>query len=112
MRIPAELVPPIPPVANVSKEPDDVRKVEPVTSVTSLRSAVSAPPQEQSPPLGKHSSPRLPGTPANAQPENQAVAVERRQQERRSEKRPILLDTRSKKGRRQVAGDAKINIKV
>ncbi len=41
-----------------------------------------------------------------------AVAVERRQAERRVEKRPVLLDTRSKKARRQGTASGRINIKV
>jgi len=43
---------------------------------------------------------------------NATVAVERRQGERRVENRPVLLDTRSKKGRREGTASGRINIKV
>lgn len=109
MRIPAEVVPL---VSNVGKpETDEVRKTEPVSSSAMVGSELSAARREQSPPFSDHQQPPT-TAPAAPQPANQPLAVERRQAERRSEKRPVLLDTRSQRGRRKASGDVKISIKV
>ncbi|HRD93105.1 hypothetical protein [Accumulibacter sp.] len=112
MRIPAEVVPL---VSNVGKpETDEVRKTEPVSSSAMVGSELSAARREPSPPFSDHQPRQPPPTtaPAAPQPANQPLAVERRQAERRSEKRPVLLDTRSQRGRRKASGDVKISIKV
>lgn len=111
MRIPAEVVPP---ATNVSKEPDDVRKAEPVTSAATIANDLSAGPQNQPLPAAKQRRPRQPlaAAGAEAQLDDQRPLVERRQKERRLEKRPVLLDTRSRSGRRKAGGDVNINIKV
>ena len=112
MRIPAEVVPP---VSNISKEPDDVRKPEPVSSATTIANDLSGGLQDQLPP-GANPPPRRQPAAAEAggdvPPEAHPPAIERRQRERRIEKRPVLLDTRSKSGRRKAGGDVKVNIKV
>ncbi|MBE2257558.1 MAG: hypothetical protein IAE88_01795 [Rhodobacteraceae bacterium] len=111
MRIPAEVVPL---VANVTVETDDVRKAAPVTSSAQVGDELSAALPDQSP-AARDRPPRRPALAAAntpAAPENLPVAVERRRAERRSEQRPVLLDTRSQGGRRKAGGDVKINIKV
>ncbi|MEF8731774.1 MAG: hypothetical protein V5B40_07640 [Candidatus Accumulibacter meliphilus] len=111
MRIPAEVVPP---VANIRRESDDVSKPEPVTGAKGINNELSSAlpkqpwPAPERPRREPHDAPE--NTPTEA--ENPPAAVERRQKERRSEKRPVLLDTRSKSGRRKAGGDVKINIKV
>ena len=113
MRIPPEA---IPPVANVGKEIEGERKVEPVAGVTRIPGDFAATLHEQAGPLppGERKVPaQLPG-PATVGPlaEGSSVPVERRHGERRSENRPVLLDTRSNRGRRRGADDARINIEV
>ena len=112
MRIPAEVVPP---VANIGRESDEVSKPEPVTGAKGSNNALSS--ALPKPPWPAPERPRR--EPHEAAPEktptqaeNPPAVVERRQKERRSEKRPVLLDTRSKNGRRKAGGDVKINIKV
>ena len=119
MRIPAEA---IPPVANLSRELlESDRKAEPVGAAARLADGLSASPQGQPPPFGEHElrpPPAAAATPAPAPAEQEntspgtPMAGERRRAERRSEKQPVLLDTRLKKGRRQAPGDVGINIKV
>ncbi|WP_291995448.1 hypothetical protein [Candidatus Accumulibacter sp. ACC003] len=112
MRIPAEVVPL---VSNVGKpETDEVRKTEPVTSSNRVGDELSAAAHDQSLPVTER-QPRPQhetATPDVPEPAGQTVAIERRQVERRSEKLPVLLDTRSQRGRRKAGDDVKINIKV
>lgn len=113
MRIPAEI---IPLVGNLNKEVDNAKKPEPVGGAAGLASDLSASPQndralagrEQAAPPRADTAAATTGTPAA----DTTVAVERRQAERRVENRPVLLDTRSKKGRRQGTASGRINIKV
>jgi hypothetical protein len=111
MRIPAEVVPP---VANIGRESDEVSKPEPVSGAKGIDNELSTALPRQ--PWPSRDQPRR--EPRNApestppQATNPPAAVERREKERRSEKRPVLLDTRSKGGRRKAGGDVKINIKV
>ncbi len=111
MRIPAEA---IPPVANLGKEFASNRKAEPVGSPARLANELSAAPQDQALPSAAQEQRGQPKAQGSVDPrqENQAVAVERRQAERRSEIRPVMLDTRSNRGRRRASGDVRINIKV
>ncbi len=110
MRIPAEV---IPPVANRSKEIEGERKTEPVGGAAGLPDEVSASPHGQPPPLAERGKRRQAATaPVIIQQQEAPPQVERRQAERRSENRPILLDTRTQRGRRQASGDQRINIKV
>ena len=113
MRIPPEA---IPPVANVGKEIEGERKVEPVAGVTRVSGDFAATLQEQPVPLtpsDRKVPVQSPGTATvGPLPEPSSVPVERRQAERRSENRPVLLDTRSNRGRRRGADDARINIEV
>lgn len=111
MRIPAEVVPP---VANIGRESDEVSKPEPVSSATGIGNDLSTALQEQPLPAREQRQREQSEAPerAPAQAANPPGAVERRQKERRSEQRPVLLDTRSKRGRRKAGGDGKINIKV
>lgn len=111
MRIPAEVVPL---VSNVGKpETDEVRKAEPVTSSNRVGDELSAAAHDQSLPATERQPRRQEtATPDLPEPAGQAVAIERRQVERRAEKLPVLLDTRSQRGRRKAGDDVKINIKV
>ncbi len=111
MRIPAEA---IPPVSTLSKELEGDRKAEPVGSSARLESELSASPQDETRPFAKPEQRRPPAPPQTVAPqqENPPLPVERRQAERRSENRPVLLDTRSNRGRRRASGEVRINIKV
>lgn len=113
MRIPPEA---IPPVANVGKEIEGERKVEPVAGVTRIPGDFAATLHEQAGPLppAERKAPGQPPGPATVAPppENPSVTVERRRAERRSENRPVLLDTRTNRGRRRDVDDARINIEV
>lgn len=114
MRIPAEA---IPPVTILNKDLDVGRKAEPVGASGGLGNGLSASAQGEPALPGEQTARRPPGTPAAplAPPESVPSAPltgERRQAERRSEKRPVLLDTRSRQGRRQSSGETRINIKV
>lgn len=110
MRIPAEV---IPPVANLGKEIEGERKIEPVGSAAGLPEEVSASPHGQAPPFAERGKRRqTAATPVIHQQQEPPPGVERRQSERRSEIRPVLLDTRTQRGRRQASGDQHINIKV
>ncbi len=111
MRIPAEVVPP---VANIGKEPDEVNKPEPVTGAKGIDNELSTALPRQPWPAPEEPRPAQREAPASTPTEatDPPALVERRQKERRSEKRPVLLDTRSKRGRRKAGGDVKINIKV
>ncbi|MCM8613645.1 hypothetical protein [Accumulibacter sp.] len=113
MRIPAEI---IPPVGNPNKEPDGARKPEPVGVAAGLANDLSASSQNDRALAGSEPAPARSAAAAAATPGSPAVdatvAVERRQGERRVENRPVLLDTRSKKGRRQGTASGRISIKV
>ncbi len=113
MRIPAEI---IPPAGNLSKPLDGAKKPEPVGSAAGLANDLSASPQNDRARAGREpAAPRRADAAATttAAPAVPAtVAVERRQGERRVENRPVLLDTRSKKGRREGTASGRINIKV
>jgi hypothetical protein len=110
MKIPAETIPPVP---NLGREISDERKTEPVSNLAGLASGLSASPQGRPLPT----QPRPPGgsrvdSPPAVEEAGAPPVVERRKGERRSESRPVLLDTRTSKGRRQSPGDGRINIKV
>lgn len=111
MKIPAEMIPPVP---NLGREIDDERKTEPVANLAGLASGLSASPQGR--PLPTQQRPpgdsRVASAPAAVEEAGAPPAVERRKGERRAESRPVLLDTRSKTGRRQSSGEGRINIKV
>lgn len=110
MRIPAEV---IPPVANLNKEIVGERKTEPVGGAAGLPDEVSASPDGQAPPFAERGKRRQAATsPVVHQQQEPPPQVDRRQAERRSENRPVLLDTRTQRGRRQASGDQRINIKV
>ncbi|MER2625664.1 MAG: hypothetical protein ABTS22_17230 [Accumulibacter sp.] len=110
MRIPAEV---IPPVANLNKEIEGERKTEPVGGAAGLPDEVSASPDGQAPPFAERGKRRQAATsPVVHQQQEPPPQVDRRQAERRSENRPVLLDTRTQRGRRQSSGDQRINIKV
>ena len=110
MRIPAEV---IPPVANLNKEIEGERKTEPVGGAAGLPDEVSASPDGQAPPFAERGKRRQAATsPVVHQQQEPTPQVDRRQAERRSENRPVLLDTRARKGRRQNPGEVRINIKV
>jgi hypothetical protein len=111
MRIPAEV---IPPVAILSKEIEGERKAEPVGNAAGLPDEVSASPQGQAPPFAERGKRRQATSPAPVirQQQEPPPEIERRQAERRSESRPVLLDTRTQRGRRQASGDKRINIEV
>ena len=113
MRIPAEI---IPPVGNLNKALDGAKKPEPVGDAAGLANDLSASPQNDRALAGREpAAPRradAAATPTGTPAVNATVAVERRQGERRVENRPVLLDTRSKKGRREGTASGRINIKV
>jgi len=111
MRIPAEA---IPPAANLSKDLENTRKAEPVARTARLANEISASPQEPAQFFAGREQRRQPVAQENAiaRHESQALPVERRQSERRSENRPVLLDTRSNRGRRRASGEIRISIKV
>jgi hypothetical protein len=113
MKIPTEAMPPL---GNVSKEFEGERKAEPVGNAARLANELSTSLRGQSPPFGEQQTRAQPQSPAAAvsrEHEAPPPVVERRQQpERRSENRPVLLDTRARKGRRQNPGEVRINIKV
>jgi hypothetical protein len=114
MKIPTDAMPPL---RNVSRELEEDRKAEPVGNAARLANELSTSLRRQPPPFGEQQA-RAPSqlpTPVAVSREQQdpPPAVERRQQpERRSENRPVLLDTRARKGRRQNPGEVRINIKV
>lgn len=111
MRIPSEA---IPPVANLSRASDSGLKAEPVEASARLANDLAASPQGRPSASGEQSARRQPAAAAPPlQPTTEAPpAGERRRAERRSEKRAVLLDTRSKKGRRTASGEGRISIKV
>lgn len=111
MRIPAEAIPPAP---SVAKEAESPRKPEPVTKVSTLANDLSASPQTPSRPFHER-PPYAQETVAPTVPvsdDARAVPLERRKGERRSENRPVLLDTRSKRCRRESSRTSRISIKV
>lgn len=89
MQIPPEA---IPPAVSPRKEPAGERKVEAVASATRLADALSAPPKDQTLAF--------------------IETAERRRAERRVENRPVLLDTRSRRGRREASGEVQFSLKV
>lgn len=111
MWIPSEV---IPPVANRRKGLEDDRKAEPVGSSARLENDLSASPRRQAAPSGHEGArpQQATSTPVAPQLEAPQARVERRQTERRSENRPVLLDTRSKTARRQASAKGRIDIKV
>ena len=109
MRIPSELLPPI---GNLGKEVDRKSEpVEPVESAARLADELAASPQGQPPPSKKGGRPESPKA-VGPDDENKPEPVERRHADRRSKDQPILLDTRTNRGRRRAPGEAHINIKV
>jgi len=109
MRIPAEVVPP---VTNLGKENDEVRRPEPVTIAASISNDLSTALPDQAPAERDQRRRQQREPAAVADGKQQPGGIERRQNDRRVKKQAVLLDTRSKRGRRQASGDAKINIKV
>jgi len=111
MKIPTDVMPPL---GNVSKELEGDRKAEPVGNAARLANELSTSLRGQAPPFGEQQArAQSPTAPVSREHEGPPPAVERRQQpERRSENRPVLLDTRARKGRRQNPGEVRISIKV
>ena len=111
MKIPTDVMPPL---GNVSKELEGDRKAEPVGNAARLANELSTSLRGQAPPFGEQQArAQSPTAAVSREHEAPPPAVERRQQpERRSENRPVLLDTRARKGRRQDPGEVRINIKV
>ncbi len=111
MKIPAEVIPPVP---NLGRGLDDERKTEPVANLGGLANGLSASPQGRSLPMRQRPAGALRTVNAPAVVEEAATPplVERRKGERRSEVRPVLLDTRTNTSRRRSSVDGRINIKV
>jgi len=107
MRIPSEL---LPPVGTLIKEVD--RASGPVEPATRLTDELVASPQGQPPPSRKKGGQPPPPTAIGTEEENKPAPAERRSSDRRSKNQPVLLDTRSNRGRRRAPGEAPINIKV
>lgn len=137
IRIPSDALPP-PPTAGTVKTPDNPPPVGPVGHAAESDNNLTGSPPRQSPrgtpakdarapdapsygsqfanPYAVHhrqhyapATPEASGTPDGDAP---AVPVERRKTDRRAENRPVLLDTRTQRGRRMASDDAGINIKV
>ena len=106
MRIPSEL---LPPVGTLIKEVD--RASGPVEPAARLTDELATSPQGQPPPSRKKGG-HPPPTAIGPEEENRPAPVERRSSDRRSKNQPVLLDTRSNRGRRRAPGEAPINIKV
>ncbi|HPT48701.1 MAG TPA: hypothetical protein PLS67_09280 [Accumulibacter sp.] len=133
IRIPSDALPP-PTIVGPAKTSDTPPPVGPVGNVTEVVNDLAGSPPRQSPPGSPSKGARAPDVPSNdsrfanpyathhrqhdasATPETPgiapAVAVERRKTDRRAENRPVLLDTRTQRGRRMASDDAGINIKV
>lgn len=109
MRIPAEVVPL---VANLGKDSDEVSKPEPVGSVAAIGTELSATLPDLQPADRRQRQQRDGPATEEAPAQDATPPVERRQKERRTEQRPVLLDTRSRSGRRKAGGDVTVNIKV
>lgn len=107
MRIPSEL---LPPVGTLIKEVD--RASGPVEPAARLTDELATSPQGQPPPSRKKGKPPPPPTAIGPEEESRPEPVERRHGDRRSKNQPVLLDTRSNRGRRRAPGEAPINIKV
>lgn len=111
MKIPAEAIPPAP---STPRDAESHRKPEPVAKVNALTNDLSALPQNPSrsyrepPPYAQETVARDALAPDSAR----AVPIERRKGERRSENLPVLLDTRSKRCRRESSRTNRVNIKV
>lgn len=139
IRIPSDALPP-PTIVGPAKTSDTPPPVGPVGNVTEVVNDLAGSPPRQSP-LGSPppKGARAPDVPSNdsrfanpyatphrqqeasatpeapgAAPDGAAptVPVERRKTDRRAENRPVLLDTRTQRGRRMASDDAGINIKV
>jgi len=107
MRIPAEV---IPLVGHLGKDLAVDRKAEPVGAYGGLAKELPSSPRGEA---AQEDEQRRRQPPAVAPaPQTIPPTGERRQAERRVEQRPVLLDTRSKQGRRRGPGTKSIDIKV
>lgn len=84
----------------------------PVEPAARLTDELAASPQKQPPPSPKKGGYPPPPTAIGPEAESKPEPVERRRSDRRSKNQPVLLDTRSNRGRRRAPGEAPINIKV
>jgi hypothetical protein len=114
MRIPAEVIPPL---AGPSKAFDVERRTEPVGGSARLADDVAASPQGQPPPFRAREVPsqlsaRPAPAPVGTDSDNASAPIDRRKIERRLVNQPVLLDTRSNRGRRKTAGEVTISIKA
>lgn len=129
IRIPSELIPPVPP-APAGKDVDEPPGVEQVGAAAASGNALSGEPSASRPASyqdvarargenaasdsadGRVTPPPVPETNPATTPAAASFPYERRQGDRRQQNRPVLLDTRVNRGRRQASGDGGINIKV
>jgi len=129
IRIPSELIPPAPP-APAGKDVGEPPGVEQVGAAAASGNALSGEPSGRpasyqdvararsenaagDSPDGRTAPPPAAEMDAAATPTAAApFPYERRQGDRRQQNRPVLLDTRVSRGRRQASGDGGINIKV
>ena len=130
IRIPSELIPPAPPTS-AGKDVDEPPGVEQVGAAAASGNALSGEPSASRPASyqdvvrarsenaagdsadGRATPPPAAEMDAAAPPPAAApFPYERRQGDRRQQNRPVLLDTRVSRGRRQASGDGGINIKV
>jgi hypothetical protein len=112
MKIPPEIVTPY--LTEITSKPQaDNKKAEPIGKSATLGDTISYSASEQSPHLNRGHSEiaekkRQPqGNSGEHAPDN-----ERRKENRRKETRPILLDTRSSRNRRESGRYATINFKI
>ncbi len=112
MRIPNEAIPsPDPPASRL----DETRKTEPVlyagaTGYELSHSAKNLPENGNDNQVGRSAAPEADDTKSAAA---SAMPIEeRRQGERRSSKKPILLDTRRPQVHRRRTGSARISLKI
>ena len=112
MRIPNEAIPsPDPPASRL----DEIRKTEPVlyagaTGYELSYSAKNLPENGNDNQGGRSATPETGDTKPTAA--STMPAEERRQGERRTSKKPILLDTRRPQVHRRSAGSARISLKI
>ncbi|MBL8397594.1 MAG: hypothetical protein JNL84_05525 [Candidatus Accumulibacter sp.] len=130
LRIPPELIPPLPPAA-VGKDADEPAAVGQVDATSASGDSLSgerwanAPTSYQTVARGKRQAvaAETAAAPVAADvstgvatevvpPAGASFPYERRQGDRRQQNRPVLLDTRVSRGRRQSSDDGGINIKV
>ncbi|HPP46798.1 MAG TPA: hypothetical protein PLF25_04765 [Accumulibacter sp.] len=128
IRIPAELIPPAPP-APAGKDVVEPPGVEQVGAAAASGNALSGEPSASRPASYQdvvrarsendtgdsadgRVTPPVPETSPATMPAAAPFPYERRQGDRRQQNRPVLLDTRVNRGRRQASGDGGINIKV